>query len=112
MAEPLSPATEELGKRIRDFRNELAVTQETISQGSGLDTTTIGKIERGERNPNLHNLIRIATAMGVDPGELVRGMTKDMVPQLEARRSPVDILEERIRERDAKRRAEGELDAR
>ncbi|MGN6128561.1 MAG: helix-turn-helix domain-containing protein [Humibacter sp.] len=90
MAEPMSLATEELGRRIRDWRTGQGLTQEELASGSGVDSTTIGKIERGERNPNVHNLIRIAVALGVDPGQLLRGMKGDMVPTTETRPTPAE----------------------
>ncbi|KQV07597.1 helix-turn-helix domain-containing protein [Leifsonia sp. Root112D2] len=80
MVDPLSRATHELGERILARRLSLGATQEEVASGAEVDTTTIGKIERGERNPNVHNLIRIADALQLDPGDLISGMTRDMVP--------------------------------
>lgn len=97
MADPVSRATRELGERIRERRLAIAATQEEIADVAEVDTTTIGKIERGERNPNLHNLIRIADALQVDPGSLLTGLTRDMVPAVELRPSPRDRLEEKRR---------------
>jgi transcriptional regulator with XRE-family HTH domain len=99
MAEPMSSATEELGRRIRDWRIGQGLTQEELAGGSGVDATTIGKIERGERNPNVHNLIRIAVALGVDPGEFLRGMRADMVPPAELRPTPAERFQSKTHRR-------------
>jgi transcriptional regulator with XRE-family HTH domain len=92
MADPLSRATQELGERIRDRRLRLGATQEEVAVGAGVDTTTIGKIERGERNPNLHNLIRIADALQLDAGELISGLTAEMVPPRDSKPSALARL--------------------
>jgi len=39
---------------------------------AGLDHNYIGMIERGERNPAVVNVVKIAKALGVAPGELFR----------------------------------------
>ncbi|WP_218087424.1 MULTISPECIES: helix-turn-helix domain-containing protein [unclassified Streptomyces] len=31
-------------------------------------------MERGQRNLSLHNILKLAEILGVDPGELVRGL--------------------------------------
>jgi transcriptional regulator with XRE-family HTH domain len=36
--------------------------------------TFLGQVERGRRNLSLHNLLKIAGGLGVDPSELVRGL--------------------------------------
>jgi len=41
---------------------------------SGLHWTFVGQVERGRRNISLHNLLRLAQALQVDPGELVKGL--------------------------------------
>jgi transcriptional regulator with XRE-family HTH domain len=40
----------------------------------GIHWTFLGQVERGRRNLNLHNLLKIARGLGVDPGELVQGL--------------------------------------
>lgn len=50
------------------------VSQERLAEMSGLHRTYIGHVERGEVNPALYNIVRIAAVLGVDPGELVKGL--------------------------------------
>ena len=40
---------------------------------SGIHTTFLGQVERVQRNANLHNLLKIARGLGLEPSELVRG---------------------------------------
>jgi ribosome-binding protein aMBF1 (putative translation factor) len=65
---------EELGQRVRARRTELGLSQDELGAASGLHRTYVGSVERGERNIALLNIVAIAQALGVDPGELVRGM--------------------------------------
>jgi transcriptional regulator with XRE-family HTH domain len=74
MAEPLSPATQLLGERIRARRNELGLSQEAMAYQIGIHWTFLGQVERGQRNLNLHNLVKLARGLGLDPGELVQGL--------------------------------------
>ncbi len=71
---PLSSATAEFGSRVRERRTELGLSQEALADSCELHWTYIGQVERGQRNLTLHNVIRIAEALGVDPGELVAGL--------------------------------------
>jgi transcriptional regulator with XRE-family HTH domain len=50
------------------------VSQERLAESAGLHRTYVGHLERGEVNPSLHNIVRIAEALGVDPAELVKGL--------------------------------------
>jgi transcriptional regulator with XRE-family HTH domain len=74
MAEPISPATRALGERVRSRREALGLSQEALAQQSGVHWTFLGQVERGRRNLNLHNLLKLAAGLGVDPGELVQGL--------------------------------------
>jgi transcriptional regulator with XRE-family HTH domain len=65
----------QLGERIRAHRRALGISQEALADRSGLHWTFVGQVERGRRNLNLHNLLKISAGLGVDPGELVRGLT-------------------------------------
>jgi len=80
MAEPLSEATRELGRRIRARRETLGKSQERLADSCGLHWTFVGQVERGRRNLSFHNLLRLATALEVDPADLVRGLTPPARP--------------------------------
>jgi transcriptional regulator with XRE-family HTH domain len=75
MAQPLSPATQVIGERVRDRRHALGLSQEAMAHQVGIHWTFLGQVERGQRNLNLHNLLKLARGLGVDPGELVQGLT-------------------------------------
>jgi len=50
----------------------LAAFENDAADAAGLDHNYIGMIERGERNPAVVNVLTIAKALGVPPGELFR----------------------------------------
>ena len=53
------------GKRMRELRQQAGFSQEELADRCGLHRTYVGGIERGERNPSLMNIGRIARALGV-----------------------------------------------
>ena len=71
---PLSEATAEFGRRVRARRGELGLSQEALADVARLHWTFVGQVERGRRNLTLHNILKLAVALRVDPGELVRGI--------------------------------------
>jgi transcriptional regulator with XRE-family HTH domain len=75
MPEPISPATQAFGERVRIRRQAQGLSQEALATQSGVHWTFLGQVERGRRNLSLHNLLKIAAGLGVDPGELVQGLT-------------------------------------
>lgn len=68
------PHAEELGRRVRASRKTARLSQEKLGELAGLHRTYIGHLERGEVNPSLYNIIRVAAALKVDPAELVQGL--------------------------------------
>jgi transcriptional regulator with XRE-family HTH domain len=74
MAEPLSDATRILGERIRAHREELGLSQEALAFDCDVHWTFLGQVERGRRNLSLHNLLKIAYGLDVDPGDLIQGL--------------------------------------
>lgn len=70
----------ELGDRVRAVRltrtdaSGRVMSQERLAESAGLHRTYIGHVERGEVNLAIWNLLRIAAALEVDPGDLVRGL--------------------------------------
>jgi transcriptional regulator with XRE-family HTH domain len=62
------------GKTLRELRTERALSQEKVAELAGLDRNYIGMIERGERNPAVVNVVKIAKALGVKPADLFRDL--------------------------------------
>lgn len=60
-----------LGKAIRARRKALGVSQEALADNSGIDRSHMGKIERGERNVTVLNLVRIASALDCKVSEML-----------------------------------------
>ena len=55
----------QLGRRIRQERLRLNLTQEQLSENIGISTAYLVQIERGDRNVTLDKLIPIANRLGV-----------------------------------------------
>ena len=59
------------GAAVRARRKELGLSQEALADLAEIDRSHMGKVERGERNVTLLNVIRIAQALAVRPSELL-----------------------------------------
>ena len=59
------------GRAVRERRISLGLSQEELADRAGLHRTYVGSIERGERNPSLLNIARLALALKVKPSELM-----------------------------------------
>jgi transcriptional regulator with XRE-family HTH domain len=60
------------GSRVRVKRKQLKMTQADLAAACELDRTYIGGIERGERNPSLENIAKIASALDTTISDLMR----------------------------------------
>jgi transcriptional regulator with XRE-family HTH domain len=74
MPQPLSEATRLLGDRVRERREAQGLSQEALASRSGVHWTFLGQVERGRRNLTLHNLLKIARGLDIDPADLVQGL--------------------------------------
>ena len=54
-----------LGKRIREERLRLNLTQEKLAEEVGVSTAYIGQIGRGERSLTLDKLVKVVNRLGV-----------------------------------------------
>lgn len=61
----------ELGATIRAARRAQGKSQEELADSAGIDRSHMGKIERGERNLTLLNLLKVAEALNAKPSELL-----------------------------------------
>ncbi len=73
------------GKAVRDRRHELGYSQEGLADTAELHRTYIGSVERGERNVSLENIVRIASALEIQPSELI-GRAEQLVARAGRRR--------------------------
>lgn len=65
------PNLVKLGKRIRETRKLKGYSQESFAAEAQLGRTYMGRIERGEQNVSIQNLIQIALTLKVEVGELI-----------------------------------------
>lgn len=67
------------GQNLKQCRTVAGLTQEELGARAGVCYKYIGAIERGERNPSLEVLHKIATALDIDITELVSFAETDVV---------------------------------
>jgi transcriptional regulator with XRE-family HTH domain len=60
-----------IGKKIKEMRKLKGFSQEGFASKTGLCRTYFGRVERGEQNISIQNLIKIAITLGVEVGELI-----------------------------------------
>ena len=64
-------ALKRLGVSIRAARKAKGYSQEALADLAEIDRSHMGKIERGERNVSLLNLIRVSNALTCKPSDLL-----------------------------------------
>jgi len=63
----MSNIAKKLGKKIKLTRVDKEMSQSDLSQAANIDSSHIGKIERGEINITVITLFRIAEALRCSP---------------------------------------------
>jgi DNA-binding XRE family transcriptional regulator len=61
----------DLGKRIRDLRQQQELTQEDLAQKAQISRGYLAQIETGQRRISLHIALNIATSLHVSVDELL-----------------------------------------
>ena len=61
----------ELSKKIKELRIRKGLSQEELSEDSGLSLRTIQRIENGETEPRGDSLKKLANSLGASPDELI-----------------------------------------
>jgi transcriptional regulator with XRE-family HTH domain len=79
-----------VGERIRLARVERNLTQEDVAHAAGMNLSYYGKLERGQNNPTLDTLIRVADVIGAPLPDLVTDLATAQLPARAAwpRRGP------------------------
>ena len=66
-----SDAHAALGRAILRARRRQRISQEELAARAGMDRTYVGGIERGEENPSLEKILRLARALEMKASQLV-----------------------------------------
>ena len=61
-----------VGKRIREIREKVEMSQKDLAYSSDLDRSYIASVESGQRNISIVNLEKIANSLGVSLSELFK----------------------------------------
>lgn len=69
MKQKLGTTVVKVGKRIREFRKAQRISQQELGERADLNYKYIGGVERGERNPSVESLVKIAKGLKVDVGD-------------------------------------------
>lgn len=91
-----------VGRRVRDIRTGLNLTQAELAERLGAKRPYIAGIEAGTRTPSLPYLFKIARALGVRPAQLL----EDPDAKEEQTRQVLLVLEEARRESEERHQRE------
>ena len=94
-----SEAARLIGQRVRRARQNLGISLENLGELADVNWTSVGKIERGVSSPTTETLIRLATALEVDAGVFIRGITADAYPARHHQLTAREFIEARNRAR-------------
>jgi transcriptional regulator with XRE-family HTH domain len=61
------------GRNLKRIRKGRGYSQEALAFRAEVHRTEISLLERGKRDPGVNMTLRLAGALGVDPGELLVG---------------------------------------
>lgn len=64
----------EFGRRLRTRREERGLSQAELGARAGVHRNQVGRFERGEQEPRLYALLKLAKALNIDAGDLIRGL--------------------------------------
>ncbi|MBQ3268943.1 MAG: helix-turn-helix transcriptional regulator [Clostridia bacterium] len=68
-----------LGTRVRQQRVLNRLTQEQLAEKTGVSTSFIGHIERGEKKASMETVVALCNAMSVAPSVLLQDSLSDEV---------------------------------
>jgi len=60
------------GRILQELRTERGLSQEELGFESNYHRTYISQLERGQKNPSLKAIFRLAEALGIRPSEMIQ----------------------------------------
>jgi len=65
------------GQVVRKLRLERNLSQEKLSELSGLDRSYVSEIERGEKTASIRTVVKLAKGLDISPSSLLAGFEND-----------------------------------
>ena len=66
---------ERFGRNLLAARSRAGISQEELAFRAGLHRTAVGQLERGERTARLDTFVKVINSLGVEPTELLEGLS-------------------------------------
>jgi transcriptional regulator with XRE-family HTH domain len=60
-----------IGDKLKDLRIRRALTQYELADRAGISTNALNRIELNKAEPHMSTLRKLASALNVDPSELI-----------------------------------------
>lgn len=67
-----------VGRNLKAERARRELTQETVAQRAGFQTTQLARMERGETDTGITKYLKVAWALDMAPSELFRNLEERM----------------------------------
>lgn len=64
----------QFGDNLARLRRRSGLSQEEVGYRASVHRTEISQLERGLRIPRIDTVVKLAGALGIDPGELCEGI--------------------------------------
>ncbi len=80
---------EYIGANVHRLRVRLGLSQEALAEAADISTGFLQRLERGKTNVGVVVLVRLADALGVEPGVLLRRAELPEVTRGRPRKRPV-----------------------
>lgn len=68
---PLTAYRAAFGRSLRVIREQVGISQEALAHDIDMSRRYLSGIERGEANPSLDQIVRLADGLGVEPAALL-----------------------------------------
>lgn len=68
----MTPTRKQFGKKLRELRKKIGLSQEELGFRANLHRTYIGAIERAEQNVSVDNIHKLAKALKIPVKELFK----------------------------------------
>lgn len=89
----MSELSSEIGKRIRNYRTQLKLSQEELAERCSLHPTYIGQVERGEKNATIESISKIAGGLNVPLSTLFENLEGTAVSERSCAGEAYDLIQ-------------------